>query len=236
MSRYVKTSTALIGAILGALVVGGVVAGIGAATNGFKKNDLNDVFGIKYDYVKVDLTNNYKTAHTVATSELLTTLNYNLKNDLFKTATATTTVYQDFGALQIGNENTGGDLSFTFAEDKKYDHVAITAFAYYTENYLDAENGITEIRYDSNGNKIVQSYDVDLTKIAIEDGQTQALPDNASNKKKLPGAKTLTFESEYKKPSFTIKATNGRLLIKSIEFWNTKDSKEAPKTSADANI
>lgn len=190
------------------------IAGVGTTTaailtNGFHRSDINDIINAnKKDYVQIDLSNKYKDSHEVTSEELVNVLNYNTKEDVVSEASATSTLTQNKGYLI----SSAGNLTIKFKDGKKYDRIRVNAKAYYEEKYL--EDG-----------KTLDSYEVDNVSIAINDGDVTKLEAN-TDKKKAPLITAITYDAKYKQESFTIKVTDGRLIIQSIELWNSKDAKD----------
>ena len=190
------------------------IAGVGTTTaailtNGFHRSDINDIINAnKKDYVQIDLSNKYKDSHEVTSEELVNVLNYNTKEDVILEASSTSTLTQNKGYLI----SSAGNLTIKFKDGKKYDRIRVNAKAYYEEKYL--EDG-----------KTLDSYEVDNVSIAINDGDVTKLEAN-TDKKKTPLATAITYDAKYKQESFTIKVTDGRLIIQSIELWNSKDAKD----------
>lgn len=190
------------------------IAGVGTTTaailtNGFHRSDINDIINAnKKDYVQIDLSNKYKDSHEVTSEELVNVLNYNTKEDVVSEASSTSTLTQNKGYLISST----GNLTIKFKDGKKYDRIRVNAKAYYEEKYL--EDG-----------KTLDSYEVDNVSIAINDGDVTKLEAN-TDKKKAPLTTAITYDAKFKQESFTIKVTDGRLIIQSIELWNSKDAKE----------
>ena len=190
------------------------IAGVGTTTaailtNGFHRSDIVDIINAnKKDYVQIDLSNKYKDSHEVTSEELVNVLNYNTKEDVVSEASATSTLTQNKGYLI----SSAGNLTIKFKDGKKYDRIRVNAKAYYEEKYL--EDG-----------KTLDSYEVDNVSIAINDGDATKLEAN-TDKKKTPLTTAITYDAKYKQESFTIKVTDGRLIIQSIELWNSNEAKE----------
>ena len=186
------------------------IAGVGTTTAAILTNsDINDIINAnKKDYVQIDLSNKYKDSHEVTSEELVNVLNYNTKEDVVSEASSTSTLTQNKGYLISST----GNLTIKFKDGKKYDRIRVNAKAYYEEKYL--EDG-----------KTLDSYEVDNVSIAINDGDVTKLEAN-TDKKKAPLTTAITYDAKYKQESFTIKITDGRLIIQSIELWNSKDAKD----------
>ena len=213
MAKRIKKSTAIVCGVLGALVVGGAIGAIGYVSKGFDKDIINGMLEKKYDYTRVDLTNNYKEAQTLTATTAVTALNYNLDEDLFKTVTITSgAITQENGGLAFAI----GTYKLTFQTDKLFDHYKVTAF-----------NGFTESVEEKETNYLSQ-----VGSISLADSEAYKLPSNADNTLKKPAQEKVSYVTEFKENEITISITGGKVVLTEMEVWNVKDSSVKNTSSA----
>lgn len=218
MAKRIKKSTAIVCGLLGALVVGGAIGAIGYVSKGFDKDIINGMLEKKYDYTRVDLTNNYKEAQTLTATTAVTALNYNLDEDLFKTVTITSgAITQENGGLAFAI----GTYKLTFQTDKLFDHYRVTAFNGFTESEVENEKGKTETNYLSQ-----------VGSISLADSEAYKLPSNADNTLKKPAQEKVSYVTEFKENEITISITGGKVVLTEMEVWNVKDSSIKNTSSA----